>query len=71
MVVLGLAMMPFMISIPQGAATSCYVATSDECSQRTGTYFANCREAKMSPLARDEALADRLWSESCRLVGLS
>lgn len=63
-------MRPFMISIEQGAATSCYVAVHDDVRDVAGAYFANCRRAKSSAAGRDTALAEALWSVSADLVGL-
>ena len=61
---LGLVMFPFMRSVEQGAATSCYVASHPELAQSSGEYYANTRLAKMSALGRDQALAERLWQVS-------
>ena len=61
---LGLVMYPFMINVAQGAATSCYLACSDEVEGLSGRYFANCKEAKPHTLADDRALAERLWEVS-------
>ncbi len=68
MLALGLVMLPFMISVAQGAATSCYVATSPEVDGITGRYFADCALAKSNPLAMERELAERLWSESATLT---
>ncbi len=68
---LGMFMMPFMVSIPQGAATSCYVATHPDVEGVAGRYFANCKEAKVSTLAQDRGLAAKLWSVSAELAGLN
>lgn len=68
---LGLVMWPFMISIPQGAATSCYLAAHPEVEGVTGSYFANCKAAKPSALCRDLALGEQLWEVSADLVNLS
>jgi hypothetical protein len=65
---LGVFMAPFMVSIAQGAATSCYVATSPELAGVGGRYFANCKPARVSKLGQDEALAEQLWSKSTELV---
>jgi len=65
------AMRLFAKSVEQGAATSCYVATRPELSGITGQYFADCAVVEPSRMARDEALAQRLWETSAKLVGLS
>lgn len=55
---------PLQKSIPQGAATQCYVATRPELAGISGKYFAHCKEAKYSSLANDEALIEKLWQYS-------
>jgi NAD(P)-dependent dehydrogenase (short-subunit alcohol dehydrogenase family) len=54
----------------RGAETLVYLAGSPDVAGVTGTYFYQCRPARVSPLALDEALARRLWEESERLTGL-
>ncbi|WP_269621182.1 SDR family oxidoreductase [Zhongshania sp. BJYM1] len=51
-------------SIPQGASTSCFVATHPSLDGVGGRYFSNNAEAKPSKLGRDEMLAEQLWSYS-------
>ena len=68
--VLGVVMRPFGKTIPQGAATTCYVATRPELRGVTGQYFSDCAVKEPSRLARDEALAERLWEVSEKLTGL-
>jgi WW domain-containing oxidoreductase len=65
---LGLIMFPFMSTVPQGAATSCYVVASPGAAEVSGQYFADCRPAKVNPLADDAALARRLWETSESLI---
>lgn len=48
-------------TIPQGAATQCYVATHPSLREVSGEYFADCNVAKCSRHARDEAMGERLW----------
>jgi NAD(P)-dependent dehydrogenase (short-subunit alcohol dehydrogenase family) len=55
-------------SIPQGAATQCYVAANSIPADITGQYFADCNPAKANALMYDEVLADRLWSVSEELT---
>ena len=69
-VALGLFMRPMSKSVEQGAATSCYVAVRPEIEGVTGQYFSDCAVATPTRQARDETLAERLWVESERLVGL-
>ncbi|HKT73453.1 MAG TPA: SDR family oxidoreductase [Steroidobacteraceae bacterium] len=60
------------ISIPQGARTSIYLATSPEVAGTSGVYFSDCRPASLltSPEAVSEQACERLWTQSERLVGL-
>ena len=51
-------------SIPQGASTSCFVATHPSLDGIGGRYFSDNAEAKPSKLGRDEMLAEQLWSYS-------
>lgn len=54
-----------------GAATTLYVATSAALAGVSGKYFANCREARPSKAAQDDAAAARLWEISARMTGIS
>ncbi|XP_077213240.1 NAD(P)-binding Rossmann-fold superfamily protein [Tasmannia lanceolata] len=58
----------FWKSIPQGAATTCYVALHPALKGVTGKYFLDCNEMKPSPLARDTVMAKKLWDFSNKLV---
>jgi WW domain-containing oxidoreductase len=55
-------------SVPEGAATQCYVTTRPELEGVSGEYFADCNRAEPSALAQDARLAERLWEESERVV---
>jgi retinol dehydrogenase-12 len=55
----------------QGAQTSVYLATSPEVAGVTGAHFARCRPIEPSALARDDALARRLWNVSVHLCNYS
>lgn len=55
----------------QGARTSLYLATSTDMEGKSGAYYANCKPARISVQAQDDALAERLWKESAKLVGLA
>lgn len=57
-------------SLDEGAATSVYLAISDEVAGVSGRYFVRRREAKMSPLASDDELCARFYERSCELVGI-
>lgn len=55
----------------QGAATSIYVATSDDdvVINSNGGYFSDCKPAATSAAAKDAALAAGLWDLSAKLTG--
>jgi len=55
-------------TIPQGAATQCYVATHPDLAGVTGEYFADCNPAKTSRHGYDEAMGERLWEVSEAIV---
>ncbi len=54
----------------RGAQTSLYVATAPEIEQITGRYFVKCKPVPSSSQSYDEALQQRVWEESIRLVHL-
>ena len=58
----------FLKSIPQGAATQCYVATHPSLAGVSGEYFADCNVARPSRHARDADLARKLWETSEEIV---
>lgn len=58
-------------NVPQGAATTCYVALHPSLKGVTGKYYYDCNEYKPSKLARNEALAKNLWDFSNNLVNAS
>ena len=51
-------------SVPQGAATQCYVAVNPEAAAASGRYFSDCAEEDPIPAGRDAALAERLWTRT-------
>ncbi|KAI4331716.1 hypothetical protein MLD38_029872 [Melastoma candidum] len=55
-------------SVPQGAATTCYVALHPTLKGITGKYFLDCNEFEPSPFAKDEIMAKKLWAFSQKLV---
>ena len=61
---------PFFGSPRRAASTIVYLASSEEGGEVTGGYYENSRPAGTSAAAADSELADRLWRESERLVGL-
>jgi len=58
----------FLKSVPQGAATQSFAATNPSLEKVSGEYFVDCNIGKPGALARDAALAARLWDESERIV---
>ncbi|GAA0149214.1 dehydrogenase [Lithospermum erythrorhizon] len=57
-----------MKTIPQGAATSCYLALNPKVKGISGEYFKDSNIAKPSALATDADLAKRLWDFSLSLT---
>ena len=51
-------------TIPQGAATQCYVAAHRDTAQHRGLYFADCNPAPTSAHGRDDALAAAVWAKT-------
>lgn len=67
-VVFGLMGKLFLKSIPQGAATQCYVATQPGLESVGGAYFADSNVARTRKDAKDDAIAERLWKVSEEIV---
>ena len=59
-----------LISPEQGGKTLSYLATSPEVEGVSGKYFEKNKQKGCAPLARDEALAEKLWVKSAELVKL-
>lgn len=60
----------FMKDIPEGAATTCYVATSPDLVGVRGYYFADCNvDEGETPYVYDQAMAAKLWDVSEGLAG--
>ncbi len=60
----------FFRSPERGARTSIYLCSEPEIDAPSGSYFVDEKLANVSALARDKALARKLWRESERLVRL-
>ena len=58
-------------TIPQGAATQCYVAVRPELAGVTGRYFSDCDEAEPIRIALDDDLAEQLWRRTEEIVASS
>ncbi|KAJ1387244.1 Short-chain dehydrogenase/reductase SDR [Sesbania bispinosa] len=55
-------------NVPQGAATTCYVALHPRVEGESGKYFVDCNEFKPSAFARNKKLATKLWDFSDKLI---
>lgn len=55
-------------NVPQGAATTCYVALHPSMKGVSGKYYLDCNEMAPSAYASDETLAKKLWDFSNKLV---
>lgn len=55
-------------SIPQGAATQCYVAIHPDLNGVTGDFYADCRPATPNPHSDDPAFRERLWQVSDAVI---
>lgn len=62
------ALKPMLLTAEQGAVNSLYVATSPDVEGVSGEYFVKQRAVGPNPIANDQAIAERLWSESEKLV---
>jgi NAD(P)-dependent dehydrogenase (short-subunit alcohol dehydrogenase family) len=58
----------FALSPQQGAETLAFLASAREVKGITGKYFHKCRPATPSRKAQDDAIAQRLWTETARLA---
>ncbi|XP_047332649.1 short-chain dehydrogenase TIC 32 B, chloroplastic-like [Impatiens glandulifera] len=55
-------------TVPQGAATTCYLALHPQLEGVTGRYYSDCNESTSSSYGTDEVLAKKLWDFSNQLV---
>ena len=60
---------PFFRKPEKGAETVVHLSVSPELRGHSGDYYMDCRPAPMTALARDEAVAEQLWSLSEELSG--
>lgn len=58
----------FLKTIPQGAATTCYLSLNPKVKGVTGEYFADSNIAKRNTQAKDQELAKKLWDFSLTLT---
>lgn len=59
---------PWTRSIPQGAATHCFVAAHPSLDGISGEYFGDSNPRELKPIADNPELADRLWSKAEELA---
>ena len=55
-------------TVGQGAATQVYLAVHPDVADKTGLYWDSCQVKEPSKPAQDDALADRLWTETETIV---
>lgn len=65
---MGLLFAPFFRSIPQGAATQCYLSANPNVEGVSGYYFADCNVKKPNKHVEDAKMAKRLWEVSEEIV---
>jgi WW domain-containing oxidoreductase len=58
----------FSKTIPQGAATTCFLAAHPSMAGKTGGFYADCRPYKPNPHADDHAFRERLWEVSANIL---
>jgi NAD(P)-dependent dehydrogenase (short-subunit alcohol dehydrogenase family) len=58
----------FTKTIPQGAATTCYVATNPALSNTSGYFFNHCNPHRPGGFTEDTNMATRLWEVSAQLT---
>ncbi|XP_036166644.1 retinol dehydrogenase 12 isoform X3 [Myotis myotis] len=61
---------PFLKSAREGAQTSLHCALAEGLEPLSGKYFSDCKRAWVSPRARNNKTAERLWAVSCELLGI-
>jgi NAD(P)-dependent dehydrogenase (short-subunit alcohol dehydrogenase family) len=62
---------PLLLDSDAGAKTSVYLASSADVANVSGKFFDRCREATLTPAAKDPATARRLWEISAQLTAVS
>lgn len=55
-------------TVPQGAATQCYVAVHPAVAGVSGEYFADCNRARSTRASRNVEMGERLWEVTERLA---
>ncbi|XP_037824349.1 retinol dehydrogenase 13-like [Lucilia sericata] len=54
-----------------GAQTALYLAIDPELKDKSGDYYDRMKKTEVAPKAKDDAMAEWLWQESEKLVGLN
>ncbi|KAM4794871.1 polyprenol dehydrogenase isoform 2-T2 [Rhinophrynus dorsalis] len=60
----------FFKTVEEGAATSVYASLSPEIEGVGGYYFYNGQRTKSADISYNEELHRKLWTESCKMVGI-
>ncbi|XP_050313489.1 retinol dehydrogenase 13-like [Anthonomus grandis grandis] len=64
-------MLKWLLKTPeQGAQTTIYCSVDEKCKHESGLYYAECNVKTPTKLAQNQEDAERLWTESLKLVGL-
>ncbi|KAF4017589.1 hypothetical protein G4228_008791 [Cervus hanglu yarkandensis] len=61
---------PFLKTTWEGAQTSLHCALAEGLEPLSGKYFSDCKKTWVSPRARNNKTAERLWNVSCELLGI-
>ncbi|KAB0397412.1 hypothetical protein E2I00_008685 [Balaenoptera physalus] len=61
---------PFLKTAREGAQTSLHCALTEGLEPLSGKYFSDCKKTWVSPRARNNKTAERLWNVSCELLGI-
>lgn len=60
----------FFKSPKQGAQTTIYCAVAEEVANESGYYYSDCRRTELYPIAKDDAVAKKLWELSEEMTGI-
>jgi retinol dehydrogenase 12 len=61
----------FIRSPQKGAQTLVYLSSSAEVQGASGGYYFDCKLTQPSPAAQDDRVAEQLWQQSAKLVGIA
>ncbi|KAM9827147.1 retinol dehydrogenase 12-like [Neosynchiropus ocellatus] len=54
----------------EGAQTTIYCAVEPALEKQSGEYYSDCAKSKCSSAGRDDALAQKLWELSCKMLNI-